>query len=303
VITTAVEATPAWGATVGGAPVLPSLVRGLALSFLMALVGVLYFNSRIGAPADRRTVHLVRVLAVGAAVLLALHLLLWLVNEAPEHRLTGGVVAAGLTSGVGRVELWRTGAAILAGWALWLARREGLALAFAAAALLLSGATGHAAALHPAIAIPAKALHLGAGAAWLGGLLWLLSRERTDAAMFSRDASRVSSVALAAVLLVAASGVVQGLLFLPSPLDVFRSAYGVVTLAKVAGLLVLVVFGAHHRYRVLPRLISAPETPRRFAITLRRELLVLVAVALLGGLLAYIPPPADHPSPAPVSRP
>jgi putative copper export protein len=121
--------------------------------------------------------------------------------------------------------------------------------------------------------------------------------------MFSRDASRVSSVALAAVLLVAASGVVQGLLFLPSPLDVFRSAYGVVTLAKVAGLLVLVVFGAHHRYRVLPRLISAPETPRRFAITLRRELLVLVAVALLGGLLAYIPPPADHPSPAPVSRP
>jgi putative copper export protein len=240
---------------------------------------------------------------VGAPVLLALHLLAWLVNAAPEHRLTGDAVAAGLASGVGHVELWRIGAALLALWALWLARRESLALAFASAALLLSGATGHAAALHAVIAIPAKALHLGAGAAWLGGLLWLLSRDRSDAARFSRDASRVSSVALVAVLVVAASGVVQGLLFLPSPLDVFRSAYGAVTLAKLAGLLALVAFGAHHRYRVLPRLTASPEIPNRFAVTLRRELVVLVAVALLGGLLAYTAPPLPPPSPAHVSRP
>jgi putative copper resistance protein D len=178
-----------------------------------------------------------------------------------------------------------------------------LALAFAVAALLLSGATGHAAALHPALAIPAKALHLGAGAAWLGGLLWLLSRNRADTDGFSRDASRVSSAAFAAVLLVAASGVVEGLLFLPSPLDVVRSTYGAVTLAKVAGLLVLVAFGAHHRYRVVPRLTSSPGTPDRFAVTLRRELLILVAVALIGGLLAYTAPPAPPPPPASSSQP
>jgi copper transport protein len=225
------------------------------------------------------------------------------VNAVPEHRLSSEAAAAGLASGVGRAELWRTGAAVLAAWALWLARRERLALAFAAAALLVSGATGHAAALHPTIAIPAKALHLGAGAAWLGGLLWLLSRERTDAARFSRDASRVSSVAVASVVLVTASGVVQEVLFLPSPLDVVRSAYGAVTLAKVAGLLVLLAFGAHHRYNVLPQLTSSPGTTTQFAVTLRRELIVLAVVTLLGGLLAYTAPPAHHSPLASASQP
>jgi copper transport protein len=297
------ETAPAWGVALGGAPVVPALARGVALSVLLALAGVLWFVSAGGTSADRAALRLARVLALAAPLLLAFHLLMWLVNEAPEHRITGEAISAGLASGVGRVELWRTGAALLAAWALWLARRERLALAFAAAALLLSGATGHAAALHPAVAIPAKALHLAAGAAWIGGLLWLLSRDRTDVERFSRDASRVSSVALAAVVLVTASGVVQGLLFLPSPLDAFRSAYGAVTLAKVAGLVVLVAFGAHHRYRVLPRLTSSPGIPNRFAVTLRRELLVLVVVALLGGLLAYTPPPPHHPSPETVSRP
>jgi copper transport protein len=302
-IAAGVEAPPAWGMTVGGAPVLPVLLRGLALSFLMALVGMLYFTSQTGGPADHRTVRLLRVLAVGAPILLSLHLLVWLVNAVPEHRLSSEAAAAGLASGVGRAELWRTGAAVLAAWALWLARRERLALAFAAAALLVSGATGHAAALHPTIAIPAKALHLGAGAAWLGGLLWLLSRERTDAARFSRDASRVSSVAVASVVLVTASGVVQEVLFLPSPLDVVRSAYGAVTLAKVAGLLVLLAFGAHHRYNVLPQLTSSPGTTTQFAVTLRRELIVLAVVTLLGGLLAYTAPPAHHSPLASASQP
>lgn len=299
----AVAATPpAWGAEVGGAPLLPALARGLAMSCLMALVGVLAFTSRTVGPADRRTVHLVRALAVGAPVLLALHGLAWLVSAAPAHRLTAESMVGGLASGVGRIEVWRTGAAVLAVWALWLARRERLGLAFAVVALLLGGVTGHAAALHPAIAIPAKALHLAAGAAWLGGLLWLLSRERSDAARFSYDASRVSAVALAAVLLVTASGAVQGLLFLSSPLDVVRSAYGAVMLAKVAGLLALAAFGAHHRYRVVPRLTSSPEASSGFAVTLRRELIVLAAVSLLGGLLAYTPSPA-HPSPSLVSQP
>jgi putative copper export protein len=133
-----------------------------------------------------------------------------------------------------------------------------------------------------------------AGAAWLGGLLWLLTLDRRDVRAFAHEARRVSAVASASVLLVLVSGVVQTLLFLPlqSPLDVFRSAYGLVVLAKAGGLLALVGFGAHHRYRVLPRLEQDAMVPDRFHATLRREVSVMSLVVLLGGLLAYLPPPA-----------
>ena len=108
--------------------------------------------------------------------------------------------------------------------------------------------------MQPLVAIPAKATHLLAGAVWLGGLLWLLATDRSDRPSFAREASRVSAMALICVVLVALSGVVQTWLFLPSLWDLFRSSYGAVALAKVAGLAVLIAFGAFHRARVLPRL-------------------------------------------------
>jgi putative copper export protein len=142
--------------------------------------------------------------------------------------------------------------------------------------------------------MPAKALHLIAGAAWLGGLFWLLVLDRRDAPAFMREAQRVSGVALGGVLLATLSGLAQTLLFLPSPLDLVRSTYGLVVLAKVAGVAVLVAFGAHHRHRVLPRLEEDAETPARFRATLRQEIVVMSLVVLLGGLLAYVPPPARN---------
>ena len=88
------------------------------------------------------------------------------------------------------------------------------------------------------------------------------------------------------------------LLFLPSPLDLFRSAYGYTTLAKVLGLGLLVLFGAHHRFRVLPRL-AEESVAGGFRRSLRTELLVMFAVVLLGGLLAYLPPSGDAPGQTP----
>jgi putative copper resistance protein D len=224
---------------------------------------------------------------VAAPILLALHAAAWVINASADHRLA----ADSLSNAIGRMELWRLGLAVGASWALLLLRREGLALLFASAALLVSGASGHAAAVEPLWATPAKALHLASAAAWFGGLLWLLVRYRAANAVFVRDAARVSSVALPAALIVTLTGVLQTILFTPSLRDLVRSSYGAVVAAKVAGLLVLLAFGAHHRYRVLPRLGRDASSAASFATSLRGEALIMVLVFLAGGLLAYIPTP------------
>jgi copper transport protein len=288
-----------WGPSVAGAPIIASVMRGLGVGTLMAAAGLLLFISwtpTTDASMTRRAERLARWLTIAFAVLLALHMHAWAMNAAPEHRLDSEILDATMNSGVGRLEMWRTGIALLAALALLLARRPRIAMVLAFLALLVSGATGHSAVLHPLWTTPAKALHLVAGAVWLGGLLWLLTVDRSDPARFEREALRVSSLALIAVIVVTFSGVVQTVFFLPKLTDVYSSAYGAVSLAKLAGLLVLVGFGAHHKFRVLPRLMQDPGAAGRFSATLRREVVVMTIVILLGGLLGYVPPPDAAPS-------
>jgi copper transport protein len=288
-----------WGPSVAGAPLIPAIVRGAALGALMAACGVLLFLSTAAPNAaqtgDRRVRTLATSFTVAAPLLLAAHCTAWLVNTSPDHTLDAAWAASALGTTVGKIELWRTGLAVLALWAWWLARRPALALVFAAAALAVSGASGHSAAMQPAIAIPAKAIHLLASAVWLGGLLWLVVRPAGDSmALFAQDADRVSSRALLAVIAVAATGVIQTLLFLPSIADVATSPYGWFALAKTAGLLTLVAFGAYNRQRVMPRMAAdagAGGAALRSSVT--RELFVMAFVIILGGLLAYVPPPGE----------
>ncbi|HET7584341.1 MAG TPA: copper resistance protein CopC [Gemmatimonadaceae bacterium] len=279
--------------SVAGAPLVPALLRGLALGALAALGGVLLFLAITGAGRASRPTRLATWLAVATPVLLIAHALAWIVHVSPDHALSAASASTALRIAVGRVELWRVGFSLLALWALVLARRPRLALLFAAGALIASGDAGHSAAISPAWMFPSKALHLVGVSAWLGGLLWLLVRERDDLPRFAAEAGRVSAIALAAAIVVAASGVVQALIVLPTPADLFRSAYGAITLAKVAGFGGLIAFGAYHRYRVLPRL-THDGTPLTLRRSVSREVTLMCIVVLLGGLLAYVPPPAAH---------
>ena len=104
------------------------------------------------------------------------------------------------------------------------------------------------------------------------------------------ESNRVSSAALLAVIAVALSGLVQTKLFIGDWGELVHSTYGYGSLIKLAGLGVLVLFGAHHRYRVMPKL-SQPGVVDDFASSLRKEVVVISIVILVGGLLAYIPPP------------
>ena len=289
-----------WGPAAFGAPIIPAMLRGAGLGALMAATGLLLFMAGAKPNAAQRGDARVRsattAFAIAAPVLLGVHLVTWLINTSPDLKFDPAWAASALTTTVGQIELWRVGLTILALWAWWLARRTRLALAFAAGAVVVSGAVGHPAAIAPAWAVPAKAIHLLASAIWVGGLLWLLIRPAgDDLLLLVGDANRVSSRALWAVIAIAFTGVVQTRLFLDSWSGLVTSAYGLLVLAKTAGLLVLVAFGAYNRQRVMPRLTTAASMTE--VATLRSsvvgEVVVIAIVVLLGGLLAYVPPPSE----------
>jgi len=294
------EEPEVWGPAAFGAPIIPAMLRGAGLGALMAATGLLLFMAGAKPNAAQRGDARVRsattACAIAAPVLLGVHLVTWLINTSPDLKFDPAWAASALTTTVGQIELWRVALTILALWAWWLARRTRLALAFAAGAVVVSGAVGHPAAIAPAWAVPAKAIHLLASAIWLGGLLWLLIRPAgDDLLLLVEDANRVSSRALWAVIAIAFTGVVQTRLFLDSWSGLVTSAYGLLVLAKTAGLLVLVAFGAYNRQRVMPRLTTAASMTE--VATLRSsvvgEVVVIAIVVLLGGLLAYVPPPSE----------
>jgi copper transport protein len=291
------QAPTTWGPTVAGAPTIPAVLRGLGIGSLAALTGLLLFMVTMPAGAGTRALRVARWLSGAAALLLVAHLTTWLVNTAPDHRLTGTWMTAAFSSDAGRMELWRTFLAVLPLWALLLARRIGLAALLAIPPLLLSAAIGHSAAFHPMWSIPLKALHLTALAAWLGGLFWLVVCDPADPREFAVETSRVSSIALASVVTIGLSGAAQAVWLLPSFSDL-RSPYGVLLTLKVAGLGGLMAFGAYHRFRVVPRLMMGVDGGliSEFGLSLRREIALLWLVVVLGGLLSYVSPPAaDRP--------
>ncbi|HEX7979189.1 MAG TPA: copper resistance protein CopC [Gemmatimonadaceae bacterium] len=291
---TAPADSAAVGTTVAEFPALTATLSGFAIGALTAFAGLLGFLTTRRTPAPQpRAARLVRRLALATAIIVPLHLVAWALALAPDHSLDGDAIAALFASGPGKVELARTVLSVLAAWALLLVRRERLALFIAIAAILAGSATGHSAAIHPEWGIPSRALHLFAVAAWLGGLLWLVTLDRSDAHAAIGEAYRTSSVALAAVIVVIFSGVVQTRLFLPVWGDLIHSQYGLIVLAKVAGVAVLVLFGAYHRFRVLPRLTEA-AVAEGFPVSLRREIAVMSLLVLLGALLAHLSPPTHH---------
>jgi putative copper export protein len=255
---------------------------------LVGLAGWLVQVVALGGPPPRGAIRTALVLAALTTAFLAAHFAAWLWHVTPGGRAPD--LGAALGTGPGRVEAIRVGLAFLALWAVGLARRPWIALTLALAAVLVSGATGHSAGIAPRWSIPLKSLHLIAIAVWVGGVAWL-AVAALDPAAFGGSASRVSGMALGAVLVVGLTGVAQTALFLPDVPALWGSAYGRLVLAKVAGLAGLVAFGAWNRRRLMPRLDQAGGEAALRAST-RRELALMLTVSLVAGVLAYVPPPS-----------
>jgi copper transport protein len=279
-----------WGPAVAGAPLIPAVLRGAGVGCLLALCGLLSFIALSGSDSGRPS-RVALGLSIATPLFLGLHLLTWMVNASPDHRLDSAWLASTAASTVGRVEFAASLAASL--WALALARRSGLALVLTIPPLLVSAAVGHSAAIHPMWAVPFKAMHLAALAVWIGGLLWIVVPGRDEAHPTTTDILRVSTLALWAVVVVTLSGIIQTLMLVQSAAGV-RSPYGGVVVAKVVGLLVLVAFGAHHRRRLLPAIATrGRDAVYTLQSSVAREVLVFCVVILLGGFLAYLTPPVS----------
>lgn len=268
-----------------------ALLRGVAMALLLALAGLLVYQAWVAAAPSRRVRRVVTLLALATPLALAGHLVAWLVYLAPAGAgfdITW--MGRGLSTETGRWELVRTGAAFLGLWAATgRARRPSLAAVLVLGAVAVSGSVGHAAASEALWAVPVKSLHLLAVALWLGGLLWILIGEG-DRPEFSRDARRVSRFALIAILVVAATGLAQALDLLEGPGQLLTTSYGRLVAGKVAGLLVLALFGGWNRFRVLPGLAEG-ERGGSLRRSVALETAVMAAVLLLAGFLAYVPPP------------
>ncbi|MFL5561553.1 MAG: copper resistance protein CopC [Gemmatimonadaceae bacterium] len=264
-----------------------AVLRAAAVTALLAVAGLALLIATLPISGPR-PLHLAQFLAVAATTLLAAYLIVWSsTTVGPDYSVADAISLAATTT-PGALEIARVALSLLALWALSLARRPGLAALFAGVAVLITGASGHSAVTHPGVAIPIKAAHLAAAAVWFGGLLWIVTAER-HGARYVDGVRRISSLAFGSVLVVLATGIMQSVLLLPRWTAIADSTYGRVILAKAAGLLVLVFFGAFHR-RIVPRL-DTTMARRRLRGSVRFEIVVMIAVSVLGGLLAAIAPP------------
>ena len=165
---------------------------------------------------------------------------------------------------------------------------------------LLGNATRHGAWL----AVPANTLHVAAAALWLGGIAGLLGVHRAtrgagdQAAVLAQVAMRFSGLALLAVVLLALSGLVEGLVLVRRIDALVTTGYGRVVSIKALLLCGLAGLGALQRGRSLPELVDtvdrndgSRQATDLLARVLRVEAGLLIAVLLLTGLLAAGRPP------------
>jgi putative copper export protein len=262
-------------------------VRGGLDLALLGLAGLLLFASLPGAGVNGRTLSVARLLVVLAAFGTVAYGWLW----------AGGVLEPGPTAQdrvdalmslvSGRPLVAEIVLAWLALWALLLTRRPGLAALFAMAAVVVGGWGGHPTSYTAVISAPANALHLAGVADWTGGLLLLVTE--AGSSNFPASARRVSDFALVAGGVVAVTGLVQSWIFVDSLRQLTHSTYGLLVLAKVGGLVILVAFGAYHRFRLVPGLDFDPSG-RRLSGSVGGELTVAAGVIVVGAILSHIPP-------------
>lgn len=168
-------------------------------------------------------------------------------------------------------------------------RARAVAWALALVLLPLPTFAGHALdAGVPRIDAAVDVLHLAAAAAWTGGLVQLALALRGEPAA-GNLLRRFSTLALASVLLLAATGVVRALAELRSVSQVWTTGYGRLLIVKTALLGLLVAVGWLNRYRLVPR--GRVGALRRSSAV---ELVLLTGVVVAVAILTDARPGRDH---------
>lgn len=184
-----------------------------------------------------------------------------------------------LTRSSGESTLWRIGLTVFLGLVLLLGRgRLALTAGLVAAGGLLvtySWAGHPAVGRYPALTIAVDALHLAAVVVWLGGLVVLALRLLPRPVPELRGVlERWSPVAMLAVVVLVVTGSIQAWRELRSVSAFVDTTYGRWVLAKIVGLVVLVVLANLARRAIRDRVAATDRLP-----ALRRSVAAEVAVA------------------------
>ncbi len=158
-----------------------------------------------------------------------------------------------------------------------------------------------------AVMFPADVIHVLASSVWVGGVAFLLlalpaaTREleppdRTR--LLLATLARFSPIALASVVALAVTGLVQAYIDVRRVADLWETTYGLLVLAKMVLLVVLVGFGWVNRDRIIPRLrrlVEGAAAPGSVGVLARRNLrgelaTMLVVFGVTAALIAYTPP-------------
>ncbi len=278
-----------------GPPAVILLLAGLGMACVLGFAGLLWYCGSLPLMHEPRIGRATTVLGWAALLFLGAQYLAWILSVLPAGTgITGVTAALGSSTGVaGLARLALISMALVA-----LPGHGRAAAALALTAVVVGGLSGHAAAISPWVTMPAKVIHLGAASIWFGGLLLLVvapdrPEDGSDAWTFGALAQAVSAAALLSVVLISASGMVQSAQFVGDFAAYWGTPYGRGVLAKWAGLIVLVGFGAYHRFRVMPGLESGADE-RGLRRTVRLETIVMLAVVMLAAWLARVSPPVGR---------
>lgn len=263
--------------------ILKPLFPGMAPGEQWALVGSFLRHTEVGRWMAAR-------LPAAAGYLLALRLLT-AAADGPSARDAGAGEGSAHRPGHagGARPLPRTSVALTAGWGLFT--------------LWTVSVSGHAGvSLGPVMGGIADGIHLVAAVAWTGALLGLALVTPGDGARASsvlRAAERTSVLGLAAVLALAATGVVLGAVHMAGVGVAISSVYGRSLGLKLAGVAVVVAVAAGHRWRELPALRAAvagtsPALPALtgFRRRVRMEVVAVVAVLAATAVMTQVWPPS-----------
>jgi copper transport protein len=197
------------------------------------------------------------------------------------------------------------------GAALLLSRWRVPATVAALLAVWSPAVVGHTRAFEPvSLLVVTDALHLTAGAIWLGGLVGLaltlpgLRGRRRDVVSV---VTRFSALAAGVLALLVASGTLMGWRILGSWDGLFGTTYGRLLLVKVGVALVVIGIAAWNRWRLLPHVSGAVGHDEGVAATVlvRRtvvaEACLLLAVLGVTGFLVNQPPREQPEAAAPAA--
>jgi copper transport protein len=182
-------------------------------------------------------------------------------------------------------------------------------LALGASYLAITPAlAGHASIESPVgVFFPSDVLHVLAGSIWVGGIACLLlalpgatrQLEGPDRSRLLLAAlARFSPIALGAVVVIAATGVIQAYIDVRGIHGLFHTTYGALIIVKTVLLLLLIGLGWVNRERLIPalqRIVGDGRSPGGIGAlarrTMRGELALMICVfGITAALISYAPP-------------